>query len=192
MKNRKPLQVNYYYFDKIKSWIDENHLNYDMFFCNHIRTTEYVKSYKDKVKIVDFVDSIAMNYEKAIGKSKGLWKLIYGIDKKRLKDYEVSISNIFQKAIITSKVDSDFIKKMGGKNVEVIGHYISKKVNSNLDMIKKEEGTICFLGKMDYEPNVTATIHFVKNIYPKLKNIYPNLKFYVIGGSPTEEIKPLS
>lgn len=47
---------------------------------------------------------------------------------------------------------------------------------------------IMFLGKMDYEPNITAVSHFVENIFPKIKENHPNLKFIIVGAKPTKEI----
>lgn len=51
---------------------------------------------------------------------------------------------------------------------------------------------IMFLGKMDYEPNITAVSHFVKNVFPELKNNHPHLKFIIVGAKPTKGIQELS
>ena len=54
--NRLPLQVNYYYNNKMKKYIDSCLHEYDIVFCNNIRTTEYVREFSGVVKIVDFVE----------------------------------------------------------------------------------------------------------------------------------------
>jgi len=191
-RNSKPLQVNYYYFKEMQNWIDKNSNEYNLIFCNHIRTTEYVKNLK-KFKIVDFVDSIAMNYEKALKNSGFLWKLVYLVECKRVREYEAYMNQTFDKSMITSIIDSEYIEKTSKKQVKIINHFISKKIDfEKLANIVQEEKSICFLGKMNYEPNVNAVIYFANEILPKLKSKIQNLKFYVIGGSPTERINKLT
>src|SRR5712692_24294 len=38
-----PLQVRYYYFRSVQRWVDRHLQDYDLVFCNHIRSTEYVR-----------------------------------------------------------------------------------------------------------------------------------------------------
>lgn len=52
--------------------------------------------------------------------------------------------------------------------------------------------TIMFLGKMDYEPNITAVSYFVNSIFPQLKARFKNLKFIIVGAKPTKEILEMS
>lgn len=72
-------------------------------------------------------------------------------------------------------------------------------VNNYVDFPEESKGcrhdsssTIMFLGKMDYEPNITAVTYFVKNIFPKLKEQYKDLKFFIVGAKPTKEVMDFS
>lgn len=191
IKNIKPLQVNFYYFREVQNWINQNIHKYQMIYCNHVRTTEYVKKYTNIIKVVDFVDSIAMNYEKACLGSKGLWKIMYNIDRRRLKKYETNISNIFEKKIIISDIDKNYIvSNMGNSKIEVIGNFV-KKIEHEIPLDSVEQNTICFLGKMDYEPNISAMKYFTSQILPKLNKVL-DIKLYIVGAWPTEEIKRMS
>ncbi len=189
LTNKKPLQVNYYYSKDIQSWIDKNINKYDMVFCNHIRMTEYVRYHKI-TKIVDFVDSIAMNYEKAYSLAKGLWKLIYFIEKKRVAKYEKNIASDFDKKIIISEVDRKFIDSNNNFNIEVLSNTVSDIVYDKKR--KKVQNQICFLGKMDYEPNVSAVVYFVNEIFPVLKENFPSLIFKIIGAYPSNTVLKLN
>ena len=189
LTNSKPLQVNYYYFKEVQKWIDENKDRYDMFFCNHIRTTEYVKNI-DKVKIVDFVDSIAMNYTKAVKRTTSLkWKMIYAFEQKRVLKYEIEMSKLFEKKIIISDVDKEYIIENGGNgNIETISNFV------NLNYDKKdieEEEIISFLGKMNYEPNISAVKFFSESVFPKIREAYKDLKFYIVGAYPPAVVEKI-
>lgn len=184
--SKKPLQVHYYYHKKVKNWIDKNINNYDYVFCTTIRTTEYIKEKKIS-KIVDFVDAISLNYQKAIKKSGfGIWKLMYKIDSKRLPIYEKSILPFFNKKIIISKIDKSFIlKNTNHTDLKVIPNSV---LIENLPVDIKSGFNISFIGKMDYEPNINAVIHFTNNIFPIITRKFPKLQFNIVGYRPTKKV----
>ncbi len=107
--NFLPLQVNYYYSKKAEKYIKNNLYKYDAVFCNNIRTAEYVRKAKGIIKIIDFVDAISMNYEKAKDKASGIKKMIYTIDYQRCKRYEQLIFRTFDSCAIISNVDKQYI-----------------------------------------------------------------------------------
>ncbi len=109
--NKWPLQVNYYYNKDVQLFIDKCINDYSCVFCNNIRTTQYVMYKKGICKIVDFVDSISMNYEKAYRTAKGINRLIYMIDSKRCREYEQKVLDSFDRAAIISEVDKQYILK---------------------------------------------------------------------------------
>ena len=108
--NKLPLQVNYFYNNKVQNYISSVLRNYDAVFCNNIRTAEYVIKEKGIVKYMDFVDAVSMNYDKAKYHAWGIKKIIYSIDSKRCIDYEQHILRTFDRCAIISDVDKDFIQ----------------------------------------------------------------------------------
>lgn len=189
--NNRPLQVNYYYNKKMKSYIDSCINEYDIVFCNNIRTAEYVRTTIGVIKLMDFVDAISMNYEKAKTKAHGLKKIIYMIDYKRCKKYEQSILNSFDRCAIISDIDKQYLCQNNNINISVIGNkvdipnetFVSKHITNNI---------LLFVGKMNYEPNVVAVTTFAKNIFPHLLVNNPNLKFLIVGAKPDQRVLKLS
>ena len=51
---------------------------------------------------------------------------------------------------------------------------------------------VCFVGKMDYTPNVDGGRRFAHAILPRIRERMPDFRFVVIGGHPTEAVKALS
>ncbi|WP_299548805.1 glycosyltransferase [Seonamhaeicola sp.] len=190
LMNKNPLQVNYYYFKSVQKWIDKNISNYDSVFCHTIRTAEYVKN-KSIFKIIDFVDAISMNYEKAAKKSNfGLWKLLYKIDKKRVLKYESSLLELFDERIIISEIDKNYILNKSNSNAKI--HIVQNFVETNFSNSSAEEDYIIFVGKMDYEPNVNAVKYFCLKIFPKILEKFPDLRFYIVGANPIKKVKVLA
>lgn len=185
--SKKPLQVHYYYHKKVKKWIDNNIGNYDKVFCTTIRTTEYVKA-KNITKVIDFVDAISMNYQHAITKSSGIWKFMYMIDAKRLAAYEKEILPFFEKKVIISEIDKNFILKDINDSIEIIPNSV---LINNFPKKVTEEFKITFIGKMDYEPNINAVVHFATKIFPLVLKQFPKLKFEIVGFRPVKKVLSL-
>lgn len=108
--NNLPLQVNYYYDYNLQEYIDSVIKNYDLVFCNNIRTAEFVRKHKCLKRIIDFVDAISMNYDKARYHTKGFKRLVYEIDFKRCKLYEQILCKEFEGCSIISDIDKKYIE----------------------------------------------------------------------------------
>lgn len=187
--NKKPLQVNYYHFKKVQKWIDKNINSYDLVFCHTIRTAEYVKN-KPIFKIIDFVDAISMNYEKAILRTNfGLWKMIYKIDKGRVLKYELKTLKLFDEKIIISEIDKKYILSKCNSPFQI--NIVQNAVDIKPIRKEIEEDYIVFVGKMDYEPNVSAVKYFSEDIFPKILEKFPHLEFLIVGANPSEKVKKL-
>jgi glycosyltransferase involved in cell wall biosynthesis len=50
----------------------------------------------------------------------------------------------------------------------------------------------CFVGKMDYSPNVEAVTWFSKAVLPIVRKEVPEFQFSIVGGAPTEAVKALA
>lgn len=53
------------------------------------------------------------------------------------------------------------------------------------------DSALMFLGKMNYEPNVTAVTYFAEKIYPKLKIKFKDLTFKIVGIHPIKTVLEL-
>jgi glycosyltransferase involved in cell wall biosynthesis len=176
--NDKPMQVNYFYFKKVKDYIDSVAKNYDLVLCEHVRTAEYARDLPIP-KFLDFMDAQSLHYEEAIAKSSGLWHWIYKIELNRLKRYERQMMETFNKTFVVSPYDSQYL---GGRPIVIQNGVRTELLKRKFE--DQEEDWIVFLGKMDYNPNVDAVKYFVKEVLP----LIPNVKFCIVGISPSKEV----
>ena len=124
----RPLQCSYFYSPRMMSYIQEHLSLYDYVFCNNIRTVPYVDGSKCN-KIIDYVDAISMNYIGASLKANWIWRLVYKFEANRLISYENKVLKSFDKFIIISDVDRQFILRhadleISNKHIEVIGNSV--------------------------------------------------------------------
>lgn len=164
---------------------------YHLVFCNNIRTAQYVIDIPC-YKIIDYVDAISMNYWGAIKNANLFWKYINKIEYKRLVCYEKRVLMAFDKHIIISSVDKNFIKSGAAENSKEI-FVIGNSVPFDEELItQNEESNLVFVGSMCYAPNIVAVKTFVKSIFPLVLNRIPNAKFYIVGSRPVKSICDLA
>ena len=189
--NKLPLQVNYYLNKSMKRYVDSCIKNYDIVFCNNIRTAEYAIEATNIIKVIDYVDAISMNYEKAKVRASGVKKIIYAIDYNRCKKYEQAVLRNFDKCATISEVDRDYILRNNhDKKISVVGNKVdlpAKACTCKHDV----SDTLVFVGKMNYDPNVVAVTSFVDKIMPKLLVKHPHLKFKIVGAHPDNRVRQL-
>lgn len=190
LTNKKPMQVNYFYLSEVKRFIDKNQSKYDMLFAVTVRAAEYVRSCNN-IKVIDYIDSIALNYEKGRHYKKNIWRLLYDIDYRLLSKYEKSIIDDFNIRFIISDVDRKNIIGGSDREMGIVRNFYNIKPGR---IVPQQEGNhnIVFVGSMFYDPNVVAAVYFVNDVLPGLIDKYPDVKFYIVGNRPTKEVQSLA
>jgi len=185
--SKRPLQVSYYSFRSVKKFIASDVINYDLVIANLIRTANYILDC-DKNKYLDIVDSIALNYQRSINNVDSyFWKLIYRIETPRLLKFEKECVQSFRNTFYVNKNESEYWSNFG--KTTWIPNGVNKKLLTYSTYNPKYKSGIAFFGKMDYQPNIDAVKWFVQNVLPSLKK---EIKLYIVGTSPTTEIRKLS
>ena len=191
--SKMPFQVALYNNAKFLKKLLEIENQYDLVIGNHIRTSEYLKKIDVKKTILDLHDAISYNYSNIIRIEKGIKRIIYKIEYKRVLRYEKEIVSVIPKNVIVSENDREWLNKNGAdvSNVSVIPVAVRDDICNVKTEYEKDENAICFLGKMSYQPNNDAVIWFSKEVMPRLVDKYPDIVFYVLGIEPSEEVLAL-
>lgn len=188
--NRRPMQVNYFYNKKMAHFITQHQTEYDMLFSVNIRPAEYIRGF-NTFKAIDYVDSVALNYEKARHQKKNIWRFLYNIDYHLLPKYENGLLKDFNVKFTISDSDKKSILGKSNENLGIVRNYY--RIDSSKVIEQKEENhNIVFVGSMFYDPNVVASVYFVNNVFPLVLKRYPDAKFFIVGNRPTKEVKKLA
>jgi glycosyltransferase involved in cell wall biosynthesis len=185
--NKLPIQVNYYYFNDVKNYIDEISNDIDFAISTLVRTSEYLKNFK-QVKYLDMVDSIGLNYQRSKENVKSFfWRSIYKIETERLLSYERKCIANFNNTFFVNKFETEYWSQFG--KTTWIPNGVDEKLLQYNKKNDKYKDYIAFFGKMDYQPNIDAVIWFVNNVF---KDINKNIKFIIVGTKPTNKILELT
>jgi len=184
------LQVNFFYHSEAKRYIDKNTAGKYFLFCNLIRVSKYCDSYEGN-KFIDIVDSISINYKRSLDKvTSPFWKMIYRYEYKRLRVYEKEVINRFNASFLVNYPEQQHWLSETKKQVVWLPNGIKEQLfqyeQSNANIVPP--GSIVFIGKMDYQPNLDAVIWFLKNVWSLVD---PSVHFYIIGPRPPERLLKL-
>ena len=177
----KPLQLGYFYSDKLNRYIKQNYKNYDVIFCQSIRAAQYVANIKFKKKILDMGDLYSRNYNQTF-KIKSIFnptKFIYFIESILMKNYENFCFCNFSKTLLFSKKEIESIEAKNNRKILQINFGVDEIINKFKYNIKNNK--IIFIGNMKYLPNKVACNNFIKNILPKVLQIDSSIQFHIIG-----------
>ena len=179
-----PFQVGYFTFSSIKRYLLNNSQNDTFAVLNLVRTCEYLDVLSNKYIVLDMVDSLSKSYLKSNETtSSRLYSLIYGIEGKRLVEYEKKCLSKANLTLCVNQEDAMNLSSCG--NVK----WLPNGVNASLFNYTKRDDDyndyIVFFGAMFYQPNVDAMIWFDKYV---LDHLDPNIKVVVIGARPSTSI----
>ncbi len=191
LTNLLPLQVNYFYSKRARRWICQNQNQYDIIYCNNIRTAHYARGLKP-MKIIDYVDAYSMNYQSARENTTGIWHWIYTIDYPRCNKYEQRILHGFDKCLIISDIDRQYILSHASRSAKISVLENFTPIDDKRIPYNPDAQNLVFIGAMNYEPTVSAVRYFSRYIMPTLVKRYPNIHFYIVGKTPTPEVEALA
>lgn len=204
--SQNSIQEGIYYLSLMKRWVEDHFRDYELVFCNTLRTAGYVENLKIK-KVIDLIESLTLKYSDAKKYVNPVWKLIYSIEIPRLLRREKEITKIFDKVFISSEFDKNYIEGQTMDNWQLMtGDRRKEKIIVVPNGIKeelltenreqrtknrKEENWVSFFGKMDYQPNEDAALWFANKVFPIVKEKIKDAIFFIIGTNPTRKIKQL-
>lgn len=185
--SKKPIQSIFFNNKLMKKAVKNT--CFDIIYFNTVRTMTYSKYLKTDTSVLDFVDAISMNYSQKKEKSNLLMTLFYYFEHKRLLKFELSSQKSIDKFIIISDVDKNYLINNGfDKNIEIIGNYVKdielKKYTNKIE----HDNFLTFMGKMSYEPNVSAIMTYIEKIEPDLSQLAKDLKLIVIGSGASSKL----
>lgn len=183
--SRRPLQVSYYYSRTFQKKVDELSENADVLISVLVRTRQYfMGKEKEKPVIFDMTDSIALNYERSRRNTKSFfWRMIYGVEGKRLERYERECIEKSAVTYLLNRKEYEYWSPFG--NVRLLPHGVNEVLRGYDRKDSRFSGSVVFMGKMDYQPNVDAALWYMKNVQPLTGKRIPLL---IVGANPAREL----
>jgi polysaccharide biosynthesis protein PslH len=114
------------------------------------------------------------------------WYLRYLTHK--LKRYELNHLNKYDYLIAVSDRDLKKFKDLGYKN-GAISSPIGLDLKNYTRISKTNQSKdICFIGALDWMPNMEGLLWFLDNVWPDLHKKFPDIKFHIAGRNTPESL----
>jgi glycosyltransferase involved in cell wall biosynthesis len=201
----KPFQVMLFRSRKMRVLIKKINESdgQDLSICHMVRAAEYQDLIKTDIKILELTDSLALNYARKADRLIGynlksiILRVIYSIEAKRLKKFELKCVTRNHKSVVVSDIDRDFILSGSDDSSEISDRIKTIPLGISDDFFIPEikeydENTILFIGKMDYFPNEEAVVYFMDYVFAKIKCRLPNAKFKIVGANPSSYLQSVA
>ncbi len=177
----RPLHFSFFYSTEIKEFVNDNHQNFDVIFCQSIRSFQFLSSKIYKKIILDMGDLFSKNYYQTYRQLSFInpLKIIYFFESILVRDYENYCLKTADITLLFSKKEINFLNNVEKNKIIQINFGIDKI--RNLFKYNKNNYKIIFVGNIKYTPNRQACLNFIKKIFPKLKSKFSDIEFHIFG-----------
>jgi glycosyltransferase involved in cell wall biosynthesis len=172
--------------------------------CYGLHLRERLHRAGQRVPVVwDSVDCISYLFEQASAHSRSLFgKLVTRLELGRTRRHEGWLVRQFDRVLVTSDIDrqallrlaqggstaGDFVQK--GDSIDVLPNGVDLAYFYPTDE-PRDPATILFSGKMSYHANVTAALHLIQDIMPRVWDQCPEARVVIAGKDPAPELRKL-
>jgi glycosyltransferase involved in cell wall biosynthesis len=109
----------------------------------------------------------------------------------KLKRYELEHLNKYDYLVAVSERDLKKFKTLGYKNGAMSSPIGLDIKNYTTITNQKTSDDICFIGALDWIPNMEGLMWFIENVWPELSVRFPKLKFHIAGRNTPDNLKNL-
>lgn len=186
-----PTQVGLYWRPAYARSIREAAKEYDLVFAHLVRMAEYVRDLPVPV-VMDYTDAISRHYYEAAGHGRGLWRLWYRLERRRLLAFEGEASRHCRAVLVTTNLDRDWLIDRSGVDPARI-RVVPNGVEPAALEAHRQDGSkrIAFFGKMSYRPNADAADFLARDVLPELVRAGEDVTLTIVGAEPTRRVRRL-
>lgn len=185
LASHQPLQVLYYHSPEFQARLNElMEEDFDLVHGFLIRMRPYIEGLKRPV-ILECIDSMRLNLAGQVYATRGLWRLIYQEELRRMDIYEPQMDAHIAQAIFVAPLDAE---RSGSAKALTIPLGVELPVQAATCDLP----FVGFSGNMAYGPNAIALKWFLRHCWAKIRQRHPGAEFHVFGGGCSPEIRSLA
>jgi len=189
----QPWQIFYFYSSRFAQRLTANADQYDAFYFHTLRTGRYLaaleKTHPEKIAncLLDFNDALSLNYRAARVVARGLWKIIYTREEKRLKNYELDLISRLDQLMILTANDKRYLENNWREKYQApLAKTIIVRRYGVADSLLRyqyepQTNNLVFIGNLHYPPNQQGLKTFCRHVWPLLLKNRPDIKLLIIG-----------
>jgi len=170
----------------------------DLALCYSSGVAPFVMTHPQLPRVMDFVDVDSDKWRQYAQAHRGLTRMIYQREARRLAKFERKVAAQFDASVLVSEAEAAFFRqqvpaaagKVHGIPNGVDGEYWDpQRIYPNPYQPAKR--AVVFVGAMDYRANVHAAQWFAREVWPRIFARCRDARFYIVGSKPTAAVRAL-
>jgi hypothetical protein len=165
---------------------------FDLIVVHSSSVAPYVCNLTGCAKVLDFVDMDSRKWVDYTAYARFPMRLVYALEGRCLARLERKLAQRFDLNVTATAFESDTLAAIAG---DVPRAVVPNGVD--LDYFQPSEGAYdpmlaCFVGRMDYFPNVHAMTRFCWETWPIVRRAVPSARLQIVGANPTPKVRALA
>lgn len=181
-----PSSMGYFYSSALAKDIERliaEH-DFDLMFVHCSSVAPYLAKIKGPRKILDFGDMDSQKWLTYARVKNALIAPLYWFEGKKLEAAEKTLATQFSLCTCTTKAELDTLQSYGtGSPTDWFPNGVDLDYFSP-PQTGYDPDEICFVGRMDYYPNIQSMKIFVEKTLPLIRAKRPQAKLSIVGASP--------
>ncbi len=203
LPTREPLQAVYAYHPAMERRLMERLRGepFDVVHIEHLRAARLVRAVRGVPAVYDSVDCISLLFEQAARVGAQLRsRLMTALDLARTRRYEALLLTRYDQVVVTSRRDREALEGLARQYLPPSVRSAPVTVVTNgvdLEYFRPQDRprdgrTVVFTGKMSYHANISAALHFAREVLPHIWARDPEVRFQIVGKDPPEAVRRLA
>lgn len=192
----KPYTVYKYFSSKMKEFFKKTIKKYsfDCLWIDYLAMAQYLPDDFIGKKILEEHNISSIYFERCL-KIEGniLKKIFLLIESLKWRKFEKIMIPKFDQILAISPKDRKILRTISPKTktINTLPMGIDMGEFKLTDRLSLKEKNLLFIGALSWFPNRDGFFWFYKNVFPWVRGEVKNVKLYVVGASPSEEIKKI-
>lgn len=185
---RTPLQVLYFRSGALRQKIDEllSSGTFDLVHAFMLRVGPYIEDV-ELPTILELIDSMRLNIGRTAARARGLRRLVYAEEHRRVSRYERVADQLADRLIFVSDIDRAEVPSDRSITLP-----LGVEVRERREAAASQAPIVVFSGNMAYAPNVEASTWFATRCWSDVRASVPHAEFWVIGANPAPSVRELA
>ncbi|HEX5352524.1 MAG TPA: TIGR03087 family PEP-CTERM/XrtA system glycosyltransferase [Rhodanobacteraceae bacterium] len=194
------LTLGFYRDRAMRRWVEQTIAlrKPDLVLCYSSGVAPLVMRHHELSRVMDFVDADSDKWRQYAQARRGLPRMIYRREARRLAQFEHTVAGQFNASLFVSEAEAAFFRQQvpatadkvyGISNGVDAGYWDPQSDHSS--PYKPGERAVVFVGAMDYRANVHAAQWFAREVWPRVLARRPDARFYVVGARPARDVRML-
>ena len=188
-----PLAVSRYYVPELKRKASQlmKTISFDRIVCDFLAAAPNVPHLEDAILFQHNVETIIWRRQQEHARNL-IERFFFGVQARKMFAFERDVCRRVRHIIAVSKIDADRMRSLFG--VDRISHIAT---SVDIEFFRRPAqverfASLCFLGSMDWIPNMDAVTWFTEAILPRIWKQVPDCTFAIIGRNPPAQFVALA